>query len=68
MQKKSFMSVKFRSTVLKLISSVIDKGLFLRGIDVNSYGAWTGQGDKAQFFLTQKLMSDGVQSSQAELK
>lgn len=47
MQKKSFMSVKFRSTVLKLISSVIDKGLFLRGIDVNSYGAWTGQGDES---------------------
>lgn len=40
------MSVKFRSTVLKLISSVIDKGLFLRGIDANSYGAWTGQEDE----------------------
>lgn len=40
------MNVKFRSIILKLTSSAIDKVLFLRGIDANSYGAWTGQEDE----------------------
>lgn len=40
------MNVKVRSIILKLISSVIDKGLFLRGIDANRYGARTGQEDE----------------------
>lgn len=59
------MNVKFRSIILKLISSAIDKVPFLRGIDANSYGTWTGQQDKkmkTQFFLAQKLMSDSIQS------